>query len=225
MIQKIFITSLILLIAINNVSALSVNLGNPQAIFRGNVGGEINYSLITRNSNNFSINVSVGKPDLNIIFFNQLDFVLIPNESREIFYKIKSTKSGIYQESIPVYFSGNGESFFLQQLLIFNITGENRDLTENHDSKSVDEGITEKNTAGINKCDGNTCQISLENQTNYTQNLGLSVNFTNDKKSNWKKYAIIILSVLIIVAMIITLIYISRKNQPDKEKIMNQGEI
>lgn len=121
-IALLVVTSLLIV----NVSALRVTLDSPQVSFTNkSVGDIVNYKIAVQNKNPYPVQVKIMAPsDLIVKFDGETNFMLNPNEKKEIPYEITITSGGDYTKQIKVEYIGNEESFAVYQQLLFNVEKE-----------------------------------------------------------------------------------------------------
>lgn len=116
-----FLVLILILMMVSMVNAeIRGVLLTPQATFRVNYGDTVNHYIGILNKNPFPVNISIiPSKDLNISFKEPTQFVLLPNQSKDLNYSVYINKTGNYSGYISVDYIGNNDSFKLQSILFF----------------------------------------------------------------------------------------------------------
>lgn len=108
--KKIYVTLLVLIMTVcimSSALALTANIGNARMILRVNVGDTVSKTVLVRNVNNASVNISAfASGDLaNYTVIKNPTFTLASNEEKNIEFTIKVTKNGTTTTKINVGFA------------------------------------------------------------------------------------------------------------------------
>lgn len=99
---------------------LRVTLITPQVTFNNKLGDNVSYFVGVENKNDFVVNVQIERLD-ELTYYNTTSFSLLPNETFNVYYSTIIDEVGNYSKSMNVLFSGEGSSFGVSAVLLFNV--------------------------------------------------------------------------------------------------------
>jgi hypothetical protein len=215
------------ILLISLVSAdIRVTLNTAQVTFKNTTGSEFQYHINLENKNQFPVNVNITLPDdLNIELSGPSQFILSPNETKDIPYKGVMTTLGSYSKSIGIKYEGNNESFSLASTLIFIVTEETTS-TETPSSSQTSSSSTESSGGGgggsvssLKNKSENINNKSMINQSNETlivpsenKNITQEIAPVLNKQKGWNIYAIVGI-IIIVILVIVYVVYITNKKR------------
>ena len=200
----VLIILLALLMSTISVYALTANIGNARMVLRANVGDTIEKTILVKNINNESIELSVypsGELGSDITV-KDTNFTLAPGEEKNARFTIKVTKEGTTESKINVKFYSpsekKGVGLSSTVILIVN-SSETTESTDNNDT-----------TGNTDTTDSNG--TSIENKVNVTNiiNMGpLMISFA-------------VTGVILLVFLVLLIVYYVKSKKKDSEK---NGEV
>lgn len=128
------VVGLMLLIAfVANVSAITGRLGNSRMILNADVGESVRRYLFIENPNDVPITIVITPSGdlINNLNLEENDFVLQPNENKNVYFTIKADEAGSTETKLNVMFKppqGNGVG--LSATVILNAGGSAADNSD-----------------------------------------------------------------------------------------------
>lgn len=141
--------SVMLILLIANVSALTGSIGNARMILYPEVGEVLEKSILVKNINNVSLDINVtSEGDLvNSINIIDKEFTLLPNEEKKAYFTIKSDKKGTYESRVNIQFTPlEGNGFGLSSTVILIVGGSSDNSNNNTNIDPITGNIIDGNT-------------------------------------------------------------------------------
>jgi len=189
-------------------SAITGKIGNARVVLYPEVesgGTSIDRTILVINDNDVEVNVSLQAAEgSSLIEIIDKNFVLQPGEQTEARFRINIKKAGDYEQKINVLFapfSGNGAGIALSSTMIIHAKGASDDSDNTDNIDNIDNGDD-------NSLTGNTVSLG---------------NFVSDEKN--KGLIIASVSTLVLLALLIILLVLSRKNKEKAGKDVKRKTI
>ena len=142
--QNLLIVLLFVLIFSNSVFAITGSIGNAKMILSVDVGDTVERSILVKNVNNVSVNVSVsatGDLEKEIIILDK-EFALESGDEKKAWFKVKLNKEGTYNNKINVKFIPsdiNGSGVGLASNVIIKVGDTIADSEDDEAVEDIDD--------------------------------------------------------------------------------------
>ena len=199
LILTVFFVSLLLVLTINSVTAITGSIGNARMVLYpevGFLGITIEKSILVKNVNDVPINITLEAADdiEDITTIIDKNFILEAGEEKDAVFKITLRKAGDYEGRINVYFKeleGSKAGVALSSTIIIKAT--KKGLWDDPDVENGDENEEPINLFGANST------------------------IINSIRNSPLKSLLIISTLVLIIALIILFVLIKKNNNINKK--------
>ena len=149
---------LVLILQLSFISSLTGSIGNARVVLYPEVGffgTTLERTILVKNVNDYSINVSVNVAEeyKDVIKIIDSEFTLEPGEEKDAAFEIRIKKAGDYEYKVNVLFApqnGNGAGVALSSTIIIHARGESNDDSDVEDNSTeiIDDTNNNSNVSG-----------------------------------------------------------------------------
>lgn len=150
---------LVLILQLSFISSLTGSIGNARVVLYPEVGffgTTLERTILVKNVNDYSINVSVNVAEeyKDVIKIIDSEFTLEPGEEKDAAFEIRIKKAGDYEYKVNVLFApqnGNGAGVALSSTIIIHARGESNydsDVIDNNNTYVIDDTNNNSNVSG-----------------------------------------------------------------------------
>jgi hypothetical protein len=159
----IIVFALSIIILSSSVYAITGSLGNARMVLYAEVGDTIHKTILVKNVNNESINITAfASGDLEKdITLKDKSFILQPNSDKNVQFDLKVTKKGTFETKINIQFSsieGKGAGVGLSSTIVLVASGQGETPVEDNNQNNVNDS---QNKTQDNTSDNSTAQIQI----------------------------------------------------------------